>query len=264
VFDFLVIPMLYSVSAVLWFWHQIFGLLLGPNLGVTWALSVIFLVFSLRVVLLKPAISQLRAARKMQKFAPHIQKLHEKYKNDRQRMAQEMQKLQSEHGVSLLGGCLPGLLQIPVFLSLFTVLRNFHPGVASNYVFGARDVQSFLTADLFGAKLGNWLSQPESELLRFGTDQAHMLAVGVPLMVVAAIATFLTMRMSMRRQTEASTANPQAAMVGKTMMYVAPVGVLFSGGFLPIPIAVLLYFLATNVWTLGQQHFLTKRIDREP
>ncbi|QGK68780.1 membrane protein insertase YidC [Allosaccharopolyspora coralli] len=256
-FDFI----LYPVSAILWFWHQVFGAVLGPDNGFAWVLSVFFLVFSLRVVLLKPAISQIRSGRKMQKFAPHIQKLREKYKNDRQRMAQEMQKLQSEHGVNPLGGCLPVLLQVPVFLSLFWVLRGFTPQAQSNYIFDSGGVQSFLQADLFGAKLGNWITQPEAELAAFDTSRTTMMAVGIPLMIVASLATYFSMRMSQKRQTDASMSNPQTQMMAKFMLYIAPVGTLISGWFLPM--AIVLYFMANNIWTLGQTHFLTNKIDRE-
>lgn len=252
---------LYPVSAILWFWHKVFGTVLGPDNGFAWALAVFFLVFTLRTVLIKPALSQMRAGRKMAKFSPHIQKLREKYKNDRQRMAQEMQKLQSEHGVNPLGGCLPALLQIPVFLSLFHVLRNFHPGAQSNFVFDKAGVDSFIQANIFGAKLSNWITQPEAELALFGTNRTSMMIVAIPLMVIASIATFFTMRLSVKKQTDASMANPQSAMMAKFMMYIAPIGALISGWFLPI--AVLLYWLANNVWTLGQQHFLTKKIDAE-
>ena len=252
---------LYPVSAILWFWHKVFGTVLGPDNGFAWALAVFFLVFTLRTVLIKPALSQMRAGRKMAKFSPHIQKLREKYKNDRQRMAQEMQKLQSEHGVNPLGGCLPALLQIPVFLSLFHVLRNFHPGAQSNFVFDKAGVDSFIQADIFGAKLSNWITQPEAELALFGTDRTSMMVVAIPLMVIASIATYFTMRLSVKKQTDASMANPQSAMMAKFMMYIAPIGALISGWFLPI--AVLLYWLANNIWTLGQQHFLTKKIDAE-
>lgn len=256
-FDFI----LYPVSYILWFWHKVFGSVLGPDNGLAWALSVFFLVFSLRVVLLKPALSQIRAGRKMQKFAPQIQKLREKYKSDRQRMAQEMQKLQSEHGVNPVGGCLPALLQIPVFLSLFHVLRNFTPGAPGNYAFDAEGVRSFVNASIFGAKLSNWITQPANQLAAFGTTRSEMIIVGVPLMIVASVATYFTMRLSMKRQTDASMANPQTAMMQKAMMYLAPIGAIVGGPFLPI--AVLLYWLANNIWTLGQSHFLANKVDRE-
>jgi YidC/Oxa1 family membrane protein insertase len=252
---------LYPVSAVLWFWHLIFGTLLGPG-GAAWVLAVVFLVFTIRALLVRPALSQLRAARRAQKLAPQVQKIREKHRGNQDRMVREIQKLHADNGSSPLAGCLPALLQIPAFLSLFWVLRGFTPGAQSNYVFDRAGVDSFLSADLFGAKLGNWLSQPAAELIAFGTDRAHMIAVGVPLMILAGLATFLSMRMSLRRQDTTAT-NPQLAMVSKAMMYLAPIGMLVSGAFFPVPIGVLLYFLASNLWTFGQQHVLTNLVDGE-
>ncbi|MEU3628311.1 preprotein translocase YidC [Amycolatopsis coloradensis] len=251
---------LYPVSAILWFWHKVFGALASPDSGVAWVLSIAFLVFTLRLLLVKPALGALRAGRRTQALAPQMQKIKEKYGKDRQRMAKEIQKLHADNGSSPLGGCLPALVQLPVFLSLYWVLRDFTPDARSNHVFDRAGVESFLNADLFGAKLGNWLSQPAAELAAFGTDHAHMIAVGVPLMLIASLATFFSMRSSLTRQT---TTAPQAAGIAKLMMYLAPLGMLVSGAFFPVPIGVLLYFLATNVWTLGQQHFLTEIVDRE-
>ncbi|MGW5705134.1 membrane protein insertase YidC [Amycolatopsis japonica] len=253
-FDFF----LYPVSAILWFWHKVFGAVSSPDSGVAWVLSIVFLVFTLRLLLVKPALSALRAGRRMQAFAPEMRRIKEKYGKDRRRMADEVRKLHAESGSNPLGGCLPALIQLPVFLSLYWVLRDFTPGAASNHVFDQAGVQSFLNADLFGAKLGNWLSQPAAELAAFGTDHVHMIAVGVPLMLIASLATFLSMRSGLARQSA-----PETAGITKLMMYLAPVGMLVSGSFFPVPIGVLLYFLATNVWTLGQQHFLTKVVDRE-
>ena len=252
---------LYPVSAVLWFWHTVFGAILSPDSGVAWVLAIVFLVFTIRALLIRPALGQLRAARRTQKLAPQMKKIRERYRNDRQRMAQEIQKLHADTGTSPFGGCLPALLQIPVFLSLYWVLRDFTPGAQSNHAFDRQGVVSFLNADLFGAKLGNWINQPVVDLAAFGTDRAHMIAVGVPLMVIAGLATFLSMRMSLRRQ--ADDANPQMAAISKLMMYLAPAGMLLSGFFFPVPIGVLLYFLANNIWTFGQQHVLTGKVDRE-
>ncbi|MFE5508550.1 membrane protein insertase YidC [Amycolatopsis japonica] len=253
-FDFF----LYPVSAILWFWHKVFGAVSSPDSGVAWVLSIVFLVFTLRLLLVKPALSALRAGRRMQALAPEMRRIKQKYGKDRRRMAEEVRKLHAESGSNPLGGCLPALIQLPVFLSLYWVLRDFTPGAASNHVFDHSGVQSFLNADLFGAKLGNWLSQPVAELAAFGTDHVHMIAVGVPLMLIASLATFLSMRSGLARQSA-----PETAGITKLMMYLAPVGMLVSGSFFPVPIGVLLYFLATNVWTLGQQHFLTKVVDRE-
>jgi YidC/Oxa1 family membrane protein insertase len=251
---------LYPVSAVLWFWHTIFGAVLTPDSGLAWVLAILFLVFTMRVLLIKPALSQLRAGRKTQRLAPEMKKIRERYRDDRQRMATEIQKLHTDAGTTPLAGCLPALLQIPVFLSLYWVLRDFKPGAQANHAFNRDGVVSFLNADLFGAKLGNWINQPLADLAAFGTDRAHMIAVGVPLMLIAGLATFLSMRMGMRRH---DNPNPQLAGISKVMMYLAPAGMLLSGFFFPVPIGVLLYFLANNAWTFGQQHFLTARVDRE-
>jgi YidC/Oxa1 family membrane protein insertase len=236
---------LYPVSAVLWFWHTLFGAILTPDSGLAWVLAIFFLVFTMRVLLIRPALSQLRAARRARRLAPRMK---------------EIQKLHADAGTTPLAGCLPALLQLPVFLSLYWVLRDFEPGAQANHAFDRDGVVSFLNADLFGAKLGNWINQPMADLAAFGTDRAHMIAVGVPLMLVAGLATFLSMRLSMRRQ---DNPNPQLAGISKVMMYLAPAGMLLSGFFFPVPIGVLLYFLANNVWTFGQQHFLTIRVDRE-
>jgi YidC/Oxa1 family membrane protein insertase len=255
---------LYPVSAILWFWHKVFGFVLSPDNGFAWALSIFFLVFTLRLLLIKPALSQLRSGRKMQQFQPQLQKLREKYKNDRQKMAEEMRKLQTEHGVNPVGGCAPALLQIPVFLSLVTVLRDFtYPEARTQgvFIFNPQEVGSFINAHIFGAKLGNWITQPTQALAALGTDRASMLLVGIPLMITASVATFFTMRLSVNKQGSAAMANPQSAMISKAMMYLAPLGLLVSGAFWPL--GLLLYFLANNVWTLGQQHFLTSKIDRE-
>ena len=90
----------YPVSFILWCWHWVFGHVLGESSGLAWALSVVFLVFTLRALLFKPFVGQVRSMRKMQEFAPELQKIKKKYANDRQRQAAEMQKLQSEHGVN--------------------------------------------------------------------------------------------------------------------------------------------------------------------
>lgn len=260
----------YPVSAILWFWHQVFGLVLSPDNGITWALSVVFLVFTLRALLFKPFVGQMRSMRKMQEFAPQIQKLKEKYGDDRQKMAAEMQKLQSEHGVNPLGGCLPILVQIPVFIGLFHVLRSFNRPwlseaqnrVTPNYVFGPEEVQSFLDARLFGVPLSAYITQASEQLARFeDVSRWDIALVAIPLMIVAGILTHFTARHSVQRQSATAAANPQAAIMNKVMLYLFPLGVLAGGPFFPL--AILIYWLSNNLWTLGQQYLVYHRIDAE-
>ena len=116
----------YPVSAIMWAWYKLFGLLLGPSNFFAWGLSVMFLVFTLRAILYKPFVRQIRTTRQMQELQPQIKALQKKYGKDRQRMALEMQKLQREHGFNPLMGCLPIFAQVPVFLGLYHVLRSFN------------------------------------------------------------------------------------------------------------------------------------------
>ena len=255
----------YPVSAIMWFWHEVFGFLLGPANGLGWALSVIFLVFTLRALLIKPFISQVRSMRKMQEFQPQIKKLQEKYKNDRTKLAEEMQKLQKEHGVNPLGGCLPLLVQLPVFIGLFHVLRGFQPNYPYNYVFDRADIESFTNADIFGVKLNEAIAGGMQSLgtfsFNFGEFQAHVIPVALPLMILAAVATHFTARVSQQHQSPAAAANPQAAIMAKITMWVFPVGLLVFGAFFPI--AILIYFLSQNSWTLAQQFLIYRKIARE-
>jgi YidC/Oxa1 family membrane protein insertase len=255
----------YPVSAIMWFWHEVFGFVLGPANGFAWMLSVIFLVFTLRALLIKPFISQVRSMRKMQEFQPQIKKLQEKYKNDRTKLAEEMQKLQKEHGVNPLGGCLPLLVQLPVFIGLFHVLRGFQPNYPYNYVFDRADIESFLGADLFGVRLSEAVAggmpAPGSFSFTFGDFQASVLPVALPLMILAAVATHFTARVSQQHQSPAAAANPQAAIMGKITMWVFPIGLLVFGVFFPV--AILIYFLSQNTWTLAQQFLIYRKIAHE-
>ena len=274
----------YPVSAIMWVWYKVFAFLIGLIPGVngetsfySWALSVVFLVFTLRAILYRPFVRQIETTRQMQELQPQIKALQKKYGKDRQRMALEMQKLQKEHGFNPILGCLPMLAQVPVFLGLFHVLRSFNRtghnfgelGLdpvqnmqLSNYVFSATDVQHFLQANLFGAPLGATMIQSESSwqaFIGFDVSRAAIIGVGVPLMIIAGIATHFNSRASVARQSPEAAANPQTAMMNKLALYVFPLGVVVGGPFLPL--AIILYWVANNVWTYGQQHYVFGKIE---
>ncbi|WP_028475920.1 membrane protein insertase YidC [Nocardia sp. CNY236] len=271
----------YPVSWILWFWHRVFGFAFGADNGLTWALAVVFLVFTLRLVLYKPFVKQVRTTKQMQELQPQIKELQKKYKNDRQKMALEMQKLQKENGFSPLMGCLPILAQIPVFLGLFHVLRSFNRtghgfgqlgmtpeqnANTANYVFSATDVQSFLSARIFGAPISAFITTGTQQLEAFADfggmpSRVSIAIVAIPLMIIAGLATHFNARASVARQTPEAAANPQAAMMNKLALWVFPLGVLVGGPFLPI--AILLYWVANNIWTYGQQHLVFGRMAKE-
>jgi YidC/Oxa1 family membrane protein insertase len=268
----------YPVSAIMWLWYKAFALLLGPTNFFAWALSVMFLVFTLRALLYKPFVRQIQTTRQMQELQPQIKALQKKYGKDRQRMALEMQKLQREHGFNPILGCLPMLAQIPVFLGLYHVLRSFnrtqggfgqpHLSVAQNratgnYVFSPTDVAHFLDANLFGAPIGATMVQKSGieAFTDFGAfSRPAVVAVGVPVMVMAGIATYFNSRASIARQSAEAAANPQTAMMNKLALYVFPLGVVVGGPFLPL--AIILYWFSNNIWTFGQQHYVFNMIEK--
>ena len=112
-----------AVSWVLLRWHDLFDAL-GLSVDWSWTLSVIFLVITARVLLFRLFVKQVHYQRNMQKMQPKIQKLREKYKDDRGELNRQMMKLQQDEGFNPLTGCLPMFLQIPVFLGLYHVLRH--------------------------------------------------------------------------------------------------------------------------------------------
>ncbi|OBF57265.1 membrane protein insertase YidC [Mycobacterium sp. 852002-53434_SCH5985345] len=276
-FDFFSLDFVYyPVSWIMWAWYKLFASMLGPSNFFAWALSVMFLVFTLRALLYKPFVRQIRTTRQMQELQPQIKALQKKYGKDRQRMALEMQKLQREHGFNPILGCLPMLAQIPVFIGLYHVLRSFnrttggfgqpHLSVVQNrltgnYVFTPTDVGHFLDANLFGAPIGAFMTQ------RTGLDaftffsRPAVIAVGAPVMILAGIATYFNSRASVARQSAEAAANPQTAMMNKLALYVFPLGVVVGGPFLPL--AIILYWFANNIWTFGQQHYVFSMIEKE-
>ena len=252
----------YPVSFILWCWHWVFGHVFGESQAVSWVLAIMFLVFTLRLLMFRLFVKQVRSMRAMQEFGPEIKKIQKKYANDRQRQAQEMQKLQREHGFSPLGGCLPMLLQIPVFIGLFHVLREFKPGKTENYFFDEQGVQSYVDANLFGARLSNWITQPLHEIEDIGANRPAVIFVALPLAILAGVLTHLTSRHSIGRQNPES-ATAQTAIMNKLMLYLFPIGIPIGAVLFPFPIGLVIYWLANNTWTLAQQRLVYRKIDRE-
>ncbi|HWF27543.1 MAG TPA: membrane protein insertase YidC [Mycobacterium sp.] len=276
-FDFFSLDIFYyPVSWIMWVWYKLFAAVLGPSNFFAWALSVMFLVFTLRALLYKPFVRQIRTTRQMQELQPQIKALQKKYGKDRQRMALEMQKLQREHGFNPILGCLPMLAQIPVFLGLYHVLRSFnrtqggfgqpHLSVienrlTGNYMFSPLEVQHFLDANLFGAPIGASMTQRTGMEAFTDFSRPAVIAVGVPVMILAGVATYFNSRASIARQSPEAAANPQTAMMNKLALYVFPLGVVVGGPFLPL--AIILYWFSNNIWTFGQQHYVFGAIEKE-
>ena len=215
----------YPVSLVMKFWHWALSFVVDPDSGIAWVGSVLLLVVTVRLLLMRSMWRQQYSMRKMAQLAPKMKELQLKYKDrkspeDRQEQAKEMQALYSGAGVNPAAGCLPLFVQIPVFLGLYYVLLNFSPrGVSieeaatmDNGAFGPDQVASFLNAEIFGVPLASYIRMPQDVMdsLHPGLVREDILMLAVPLFVLAGIATFINMWNSFRRQ-KAAKAAEQAA-----------------------------------------------------
>src|SRR4051794_906382 len=109
-------PLIDVFDSILNFFHD--------NVGVGWGFSIILLTIVVRIVLLPLTVKQFKSMAAMQRLAPRIKELQQKHKDDKQRQQQELMAFYKEHQVNPFGSCLPLLLQMPVFISLFYMLRK--------------------------------------------------------------------------------------------------------------------------------------------
>ena len=234
--------------------HTALGHLFGPNTGLAWGLSIVILVVAIRILLVPLFVKQVHAQRKMAQHAPHLQELRKKYKGDKTRLNEETMKFYKENGVNPLAGCLPMIPQMIVFFALFSVLRaiaEWKPGTKLSYGLTTAVVESAQKATIFGVHLGD-------KLLFAGSTEhltVHIAIVIALTVAVSASTTFMTVRQSAKRglmQTNVDPDNPMAQSQ-KYMMYIVP---FFSLTGLYWQYGLVLYWVTTNVWTLGQQYFM--------
>ena len=233
--------------------HAGLGALFGASSGLAWGLSIAFLVIIIRLCLVPLFVKQVKAQRKMAQHAPQLQELRKKYKGDKQRLNEETMKFYKENGVNPLAGCLPMIPQMIVFFSLFSVLRfiaDWKPGRPLQYGFTEQVVQSAQQATIFGVHLGDKL------LFAHPAPPMHVAIVIALTVVVSATTTFMTVRQSAKRglmQTGAVDPDNPMAASQKYMQYIVP---FFSLTGLYWQYGLVLYWVTTNLWTLGQQYFM--------
>jgi YidC/Oxa1 family membrane protein insertase len=254
-----------AISWVMARWHSLWNVIFGDPApesalgGLSWVLAIVFLVVTIRLILFPLFVKQIKSQRAMQELQPELQKLRKQYGSDRQGMAQAQQQMFKERGVNPLAGCLPILPQIPVFLSLFHVLRRLAPGKEGLYSWSDELTDEAARAKLFGAPISasfNMDGAKETAILAIpGVTYTNIRIVAFVLIVIMCFTTYFTQKQIMKRS---GPVEGQAAMVQKILLYVMPAG-LFVSGFL-FPIGVLLYWFTNNLWTLGQQFFILRKM----
>jgi YidC/Oxa1 family membrane protein insertase len=226
-------PLVDVFESILQFFHD--------TVGASWGLSIILLTIVVRAALLPLAVKQFRSMQGLQRIAPQLKELQTKYKDDKQRLQQETMKFYSENKVNPFASCLPLLAQLPVFLSLFYMLRkdlridicpNINPpGTANPVPCGSTPASQFWFIPDITDKATGWV-----------------LVVLLVLYVGSQLVSSLLMMTATADQNQ------------KIIMLVLPF--LFVGFIYRFPAGLILYWITTNIWTIGQQQFLRRVIGK--
>jgi YidC/Oxa1 family membrane protein insertase len=224
--------------------------------GQAWFLTIVLLVVLMRLILVPLFIKQMHSMRKMSALNPQLMELRKKYKGDKQTLNEETMRLYRENGVNPLGGCLPLLAQMPIFFALFNVLRQiagWHSGLPLPGGFSEATVKSAQNANILGAKISDKvLFTPHGVYVPL-----HAKIVILGFVMISVATTFMTVRQSTKRgMTPAMTPDNPMAASQKYMAYIVP---FFALSGLYWAFGLVLYWVTTNVWTLGQQYVLFKR-----
>lgn len=213
-------PLINIANGVLQFFHD--------NAGLSWGMSIIALTVCTRALLIPLTYKQLKGMRALQALQPQIKELQAKYKNDKQRMQQEMMRFYKENKVNPFASCIPLVAQLPVFITLFYVLRHELP------------------ADI-GCNAGE--CGAEASFLFINDLTAKATGAELIVLLVLYVSTQLASGYFMSVTADKSQ---------RTMMFLLPL--VFVPFILSFPAGLILYWITTNIWTIGQQFTIQKLI----
>jgi YidC/Oxa1 family membrane protein insertase len=208
---------------------------LHASVGLTWAWAIIALTLIVRFAIVPLTVKQIRSMQKLQQHAPELKAIQAKYKNrksreDRQRMNEEVMQFYRENKVNPAASCLPILIQIPIFISLFFVLNNFENNVLPEYP---------------GSKIG-WLGIVPDITADVNAHWSGWLLLVV--YVVSQLASIISMPTTDPRQRYIFVALP----------------LVFIPFILTFPVGLMLYWATTNLWTVGQGIVTRRLVPRKP
>jgi YidC/Oxa1 family membrane protein insertase len=213
-------PLIDIANGVLQFFHD--------NVGLSWGMSIIALTICTRALLIPLTYRQLKGMRALQALQPQIKEIQAKYKNDRQRMQQEMMRFYQENKVNPFASCIPLIAQLPVFITLFYVLRHELP------------------SDI-GCEAGHCGSEAAFFFINDLTAKAH--GAELIVLLVLYVGTQLVSGLVMSVTADKSQ---------RMMMAVLPF--IFVPFVINFPAGLILYWITTNFWTIGQQYVIQRVI----
>jgi YidC/Oxa1 family membrane protein insertase len=205
-------PLIDIADSVLQFFHD--------DVGLSWGMSIIALTICTRALLLPLTYKQLKGMRALQALQPQLKEIQEKYKNDKQRMQQEMMRFYKENKVNPLASCIPLLAQLPVFITLFFVLKHE-------------------LADDIGSGEASFLFINNLTEKAVGAELVVLLVLYIGTQLISGLVMSITADKSQRM-----------------LMFALPL--IFVPFILSFPAGLILYWITTNIWTIGQQLVIQK------
>ena len=260
-FNTLLYPIKFGEAWVMYGWHWLFDKLglNGDWAGWAWALSIVGLTVVVRILLIPLFVRQIHSSRRMQLIQPEMQKIQKKYKGKRDPESQKAQQaeimdLYRRTGTNPFSSCLPILIQSPFFFALFQLLNNLKamaegkaPAIGPITQEVAQQIES---STIFGAKLS------DSFVTANGNLNVQILTV--VLIILMSATTFTTQYQLMRKNMPQAALDNPFAKQQKVLLYLMPIFFAISG--INFPIGVLIYWLTTNVWTMGQQFYVIRNM----
>ncbi len=223
-------------------------------LGGSWGWSIVLLTITVRAVLIPLTVRQIKSMARMQQLQPELKEIQKKYKDDKQRQQQEMMKFYKENKVNPLGSCLPLVAQLPVFVSLYYMLRkslrgDICPGVQTAFQksYAATHHISLQAAASHTTECG-----PHGGASFLFISDLTATATGITLVIL--ILLYVGTQLGSTLMMSGATVDPTQR---KIMLFMPLIFVLFVIRF---PAGVLVYWITTNAWTIGQQYVVKRRI----
>ncbi|MFE4360476.1 MULTISPECIES: membrane protein insertase YidC [Streptomycetaceae] len=233
-------PLYTAVSWIIVQFHSLYSHIFNPDGGWAWGLAIASMVVVIRICLIPLFVKQIKATRAMQAIQPKMKAIQERYKNDRQRQSEEMMKLYKEAGTNPFSSCLPIIVQAPFFTALYGVLAKVAKGQDIGVIHGDLLVSAG-KAHIFGAPLSATF---------VGSPETSVKIVTAVMIILMSLSQFVTQRQLMTKNVDLSVKTPFMQQQ-KMLMYVFPI--MFAVMGINFPVGVLVYWLTTNVWSMGQQ-----------
>lgn len=233
-------PLYTAVSWIIVQFHSLYSHVFDPDGGWAWGLAIASMVIVIRICLIPLFVKQIKATRAMQAIQPKMKAIQERYKNDKQRQSEEMMKLYKEAGTNPFSSCLPIIVQAPFFTALYGVLASVAKNKPIGVINGALLVSAG-KAHIFGAPLSaTFLS----------SNEVSVKIVTAVMIILMSASQFITQRQLMTKNMDLTVKTPFMQQQ-KMLMYVFPI--MFAVMGINFPVGVLVYWLTTNIWSMGQQ-----------